>query len=154
MRLHSPKKATRAPLLQRISGIALTSWASDAVLASADILVEGQVVDTAAAHPVYHGSVMLTVPERIPGIDWEGGPEGLRLLMVQLQRSLFFRMKLLRLARAESERRCAPFSLSTVTTELEFKIEGAQLLIDIDVMGALLRAAPPVEGDVAPGGMR
>ena len=63
--------------------------------------------------------------------------EGLETLIAHLKNSVFFRLRLMRMARQEAERRCAPNLICSLSTELEFTIEQESLLIDIDVIGSL-----------------
>ena len=55
------------------------------------------------------------------------------MVRVAAERSIALRVRLLRLARAEVERRAAPRLPRTMTAEVGFAVEDARLLMDIVV---------------------
>jgi hypothetical protein len=151
MEAATPKKSIRVPLVQAVSGVSLSSFTDGALLSSSSVLSEGAIVDGEDGERVYAGSTMVSV-------DLRGGAEG-RFdpgplsdddLVGAVGRSIGFRVRLLRLARAEAERRCAPFLLREMRSEPAFRIEGGILFVDIDVECPL--AAPcSGEGDAGRG---
>ena len=54
-------------------------------------------------------------------------------LLAAVRRSISFHVRLMRVARREAEVRCAPYLPREMRTELEFKIEGRVLFVDIDI---------------------
>jgi hypothetical protein len=130
----SPKKSVLVPLLQRFRGLRLASFADGALLSSARVLSEGAIVEGEGGERVYAGSTMLTIDVSggtVPGVD-RGGASDAELLEA-VRRSLGFHVRAIRLARAEAERRSAPYLLREMRNELAFRIEGGVLFVDIDV---------------------
>lgn len=134
MELATPKKSVKVPLAQALSGTSLSSFADGALLAHSTMLSEGTIVDGDGGERVYAGSTMISV--RLRGAEEElldTGPLSDEQLMGAVRRSIGFRVRLLRMARAEAERRCAPLLLREMRTEPVFRVEGGMLFVDIDV---------------------
>jgi hypothetical protein len=128
----SLKKATRVPLLQAFRGRSLSSFADGALLTSAKVLNEGAVVDGDGGDRVYAGSTLLTVALRDEGALDCGDATDAELCELA-RRSIGLNVRLMRLARAEAERRCAPMLLREMRCELAFRIEAGVLFVDIDL---------------------
>ncbi len=100
---------------------------------AAEILSEGAIQDTEES-ATYAGSTMLTV-------DLRGTALGLRLprgaagdaATLAIARCGEMRVRLLRLARLEAERRAGGHLPGTMTCEIDSRLSGGRLLIDIDV---------------------
>ena len=123
-------KPTKIPLVQKFRGASLTRFAAEAMLNGAEIMSEGEV-DRGENVNLYRGSTLITIDlgERF---IW-GGDANLETLVAAARRSLLMRIGLMRLARRESERRCAPFLIREMEAETEFRVDAERLLIDIDV---------------------
>jgi len=145
METHSPKKAVKLPLAQALNGLTLSSFTDGALYASSRILSEGAVVDGDGGERVYSGSTMVSVHLR-GGVEQvlDAGPLSDEELLGAVRRSIGFRLRLLRLARAEAERRCAPFLVREMRTEPAFRIDDGVLFVDIDVECPL---AAPHDGE-------
>jgi hypothetical protein len=74
----------------------------------------------------------------------DAGPLSNDELLDAARRSIGFRLRLLRLARTEAERRCAPLLVREMRTEPVFRIDGGVLFVDIDVECPL---AAPLSGE-------
>jgi len=145
MELRPLRKSVQPVLFQTIQGRSLTRSADDVILSHARILGEGTVEKNAGDGGVFHGSLLVTIDlARLRVVTGEETLSG-EMLAECLRKSLMFRMKLLRLARIETEQRCAPALLREMKTELEFKIEPERLLIDIDIIGPLAAADAGLE---------
>ena len=134
MEAASPKKSVKVPLVQVLNGTSLASFADGALFANSTVLSEGAIVDGEGGDRVYAGSTMVSV--RLRGGEeplLDAGPLSDEQLLGAVRRSIGFRVRLLRMARAEAERRCAPFLLREMRTEPVFRIEGGMLFVDIDV---------------------
>jgi len=130
----SPRKSVKVPLVQVLKGLTLSSFTDGALFASSRVLSEGAIVDGDGGERVYAGSTMVSVElhgdaEQLLDI----GPLSDEALLGAVRRSIGFRVRLLRLARAEAERRCAPFLLREMRTEPVFRIDEGVLFVDIDV---------------------
>jgi hypothetical protein len=145
MEAFSPKKAVKVPLAQALNGLALSSFTDGALYARSSVLSEGAIVDGDDGERVYGGSTMVSVDLR-GGADqpFDPGPLTDDELLGAVRRSIGFRLRLLRLARAEAERRCAPLLVREMRTEPAFRIEGGVLFVDIDVECPL---AAPLGGE-------
>jgi hypothetical protein len=134
METYSPKKAVRVPLVQALSGLTLSSFTDGALFANSRVLSEGAVVDGDGGERVYAGSTLVSVHLRGSAEQLlDAGPLSDEELLGAVRRSIGFRVRLLRLARAEAERRCAPFLVREMRTEPVFRIDGGVLFVDIDV---------------------
>jgi len=130
----SPKKAVKLPLAQALNGLTLSSFTDGALYASSRVLSEGTVVDGDGGERVYAGSTMISVHLRGGvGQILDAGPLSDEELLGAVRRSIGFRLRLLRLARAEAERRCAPLLVREMRTEPAFRIDDGVLFVDIDV---------------------
>ncbi len=124
-------KARNVPLLQGIRGVTLSRLGAEAILKQSRIDSEGEIDRDVEGLSVYRGSTMLTVDvHRAPfGVQEETGDA----LLDAVRRSLHFRVHLMRLARREAERRSEPWLLTGMLIDSEFKIDGKELLVDINV---------------------
>jgi len=134
MEASSLKKAVKVPLAQALSGLTLSSFSDGALYASSRVLSEGTVVAGEGGGRVYSGSTMVSVTLGGGGEQkLDRGPLSDDDLLSAVRRSIGFRVRLLRLARAEAERRCAPFLVREMRAEPVFRIDGGVLFVDIDV---------------------
>jgi len=134
MEAASPKKSVKVPLVQALSGLTLSSFTDGALFAGSRVLSEGAIVDGDGGERVYAGSTMVSVAlHGEAGQLLDTGPLSDEALLGAVRRSIGFRVRLLRLARAEAERRCAPFLLREMRTEPVFRIDDGVLFVDIDV---------------------
>jgi hypothetical protein len=134
METASLKKSVKVPLAQVLNGVTLSSFTDGALFASSRVMSEGAIVDGDEGERVYAGSTMVSIRLRggeEPLLDI--GPLSSEELLGAVRRSIGFRVRLLRLARAEAERRCAPFLLREMRTEPVFRIDDGVLFVDIDV---------------------
>jgi hypothetical protein len=145
METASLKKSLKVSLVQAIRGVALSSYADGALLTGASVLSEGAIVDGDGGERIYAGSTMVSIRlggDGDPPLD--AGPIRDGELLAAVRGSIGFRTRLLRLARAEAERRCAPFLVCEMRTEPVFRVEGDLLFVDIDVECPL---AAPLSGE-------
>ena len=126
------RKSIRVPFVQALQGLALASYADGALLANARALNEGAVVDGDGGDRIYAGSTLLTVALRDnPSLDCGDATDAERGALVS--RSIGFHVRLMRLARAEAERRAAPCLLREMRCALAFRVEAGVLFVDIDL---------------------
>ena len=145
MEAASLKKSNKVPLVQSLEGLVLASFADGALFASARVLSEGAIVDGEGDERVYAGSTMVSVElKRGDGRVIDPGPLSNDELLDAVRCSIGFRLRLLRLARTEAERRCAPLLVREMRTEPVFRIDGGVLFVDIDVECPL---AAPLSGE-------
>jgi hypothetical protein len=137
-------KPGKVALMQALRGSSLTLSAAEALLGAAEILSEGEVAPVAAKEYCYSGSTLVSID--LAGKFHFGGKQNLQTLLTCVKRSIPFRLGLMRLARGEAERRCAPRLVREIEMETEFRIDGAQLLVDIDVE-CPLAASSDLEGE-------
>ena len=147
MRLRPLKKPVSLPVVQQLQGIALTRFADELLLSDAKIVSEGVVEEAAAeGDATYAGSTLVTISlERgdLVGV-FEG--HGFELLLDAARRSIALHVRLSRLARLEVERRAAPRLPRDMAVEMEFAIEGRDLLVDISVECTLANPLTDVVG--------
>ncbi len=124
-------KSSAIPVLQSIQGTALTSAADELILAGAQILSEGEITSETENEYVYNGSTLITI--ELDRSDLILGParEDFSQLIKMLSASILFRLRLMRIARMETERRCVPYLLREMSIQTEFKIEDKKLFVDI-----------------------
>jgi hypothetical protein len=137
-----PIRKSGTPGVQRdIIARGLAPLADDVLLSAAAIVSEGKL-EADGDDTVYAGSTMVTIdlPSAVR-------PDTDRTRLVnQLQRSIGFQLRLMRLARQEAERRSVPLLLGPLEAESSFRLEGDRLLIDIDVFGHARPVAPSLHG--------
>lgn len=121
-------KSAGVPLMQEVRGTSLTSASVEALMRSAEVISEGLVDEQG-----YSGSSMLSIDLGNPRLAISTDSESLRLLCEKLRRCVLFRSKLLRMARAEAERRAAPRLLTTMEAQTDFRLDDKTILIDIVV---------------------
>ncbi|MCP4677046.1 MAG: hypothetical protein GY854_16335 [Deltaproteobacteria bacterium] len=143
--LHKPRSI---PVLQSVHGLTITMAADELLLEGAEIISEGEVAENETREGVYYGSTLVTI--NLDREDLELGPasEQPGLIVNILSASVFFRLRLMRLARMEAERRCAPHLLRGMSAETEIRIDGHELFVDIDIECPL---ASPAARDSIPG---
>jgi hypothetical protein len=130
VRLKPLSKSAKFPLVQAFRGTSLTLSAADALLSGAEVLSEGRVEGEPGTRS-YSGSTLLTI-----NLDRRfdlGEGDHLDTLLACVRRSLRMHIGVLRLARQEAERKCAPYLIREMNAETSFRREKRRLLIDIDV---------------------
>jgi len=134
MRLIPPNKVEKVPVLQSISGLSLTSCAAEVLWKSAKVMSEGCVVETAEQVREYSGSTYVDVDLKRAGIDMGLKDSGAETLLSALQKSIFFRIRLMRLSVAHAKEKFEGLEPVELKTEMSFQIsaEGG-LSIDISV---------------------
>jgi len=149
MRLRPLRKPGALPVVQQLRGIALTRFADELLLANARVVSEGVVeppATTADEDSTYSGSTMVTIAldrSDLVGVVDQGGRE---LLLDAARRSNALHVRLIRLARLEAERRSSPRLPRNLAVEMEFAIDGRNLLVDISVECTLAEPLTNVEG--------
>jgi hypothetical protein len=146
------RKMTGVPLLQRLKGETLTISAPEVLMACADVVSEGEVEREGSGDPVYSGSTLVTVDLTDERIEMNVGLGNLDRLLTAFRQSVLLRICLLRLARREAERRCAPSLVREMSADTEFRIEAERLLVDINIECPLADASE-VEGSGKGGGL-
>lgn len=127
------KKSRSVPVLQEISGLALTSVADELLLSKARTMSEGSVERNGTEDAVYYGSTLVTIDLESCGLALDFDNGDIDRLVYSLKRSVMAHVRLMRLARREAEARSSPYLLRGMTTKIDFGIEGKKLLVDIDV---------------------
>jgi hypothetical protein len=133
MRLKPLRKPGAIPVLQEVRGTSLAGFADQLLLDRAQVQSEGAVERSGRGGPVFYGSTMVTIPldegpfsRLVREVDQSD-------LLEALRRSISLHIRLMRLARVEAERRSSPLLPRGMLSDLEFKIEGEMLLVDINV---------------------
>lgn len=145
MEIKPLRKTSAVPLLQEIRAAGESRFAADALLERCAVVTEGEVEVAEGSAPSFSGSVMLRMELDRPGLFLPLSDEGKKLLLGALRRSIPFHVRLMRLARKEAERMSAPRLLRGMGTELEFKIEGSVLFVDIELECKLAEHDPVVD---------
>ena len=145
MMIKPVKKSGFPPLLQEIRGTGMTSFADEVVLSESHIQSEGQVMVTGEGTAMYSGSTMVTVELSRIISESSDHPDTPHALLRALERSISFRVGLMRIARLEAEIRSAPRLVREMATELEFTIVPGKLLVDIEVECPLTETAAGVD---------
>jgi hypothetical protein len=127
-----PIKSGGIPLLQKISGFSLTAAAVDAMLRRARLVSEG-IVEKNKDYPFYNGSTLVTIDFNTRDFDINLESIDCSTIMEQARQSLLLRVRLMRLARKEAERRASPYLLRGMNAVSEFRFEDKALLVDIDI---------------------
>jgi hypothetical protein len=125
------RKSRALPVLQTVRGISLTRFADEHLLRDAVIMTEGEMEHSATGQS-YCGTTYITIDLNRRDVDW-GVQSNHQLLIDAMSRSVLFRLRLMRIARREAERRCHPRSLMETSIHTEFRIEDHSLLIDINI---------------------
>ena len=126
-------KSGAVPILQEIQGVSLALVADEALLKTAEILSEGEIETGSSGSEYYFGSTLVAIDLSRSDIDIGPASDDPELLLRMASSSVLFRLRLHRLARREAERRCAPRTIAEISTDTEFKIEGDQFLVDINI---------------------
>jgi hypothetical protein len=127
------KKSRGIPVLQSVQGISLSSAAAEIIISNAQAVSEGIVEQSEGIEPVYRGSTLVCVDLDKQCFDLQTDENTLNLLLEAAKRALPLRIRLVRLARMEAERRVAPFFVREMHAETAFRIVDKQLLVDIDI---------------------
>jgi hypothetical protein len=127
------KKTGGMPVLQKMRGTSLTVSAAQAILKEAIVVSEGTSETSDGENYLYRGSTLVTVDIDQSQFDVPKTPEMLDQLRCAAERSVLFRVGLLRVARKEAERRAYPRYLREMIADTTFRIVDRRLLIDIDV---------------------
>ncbi|MCP4603604.1 MAG: hypothetical protein GY847_24315 [Proteobacteria bacterium] len=145
-------KSRAVPIFQNIKGLSLTLTADELISKDAEVLSEGSITSETDDSSTYHGSTLVTINLDRRDLDLGPAREHLHLLAEAVSSSVLFRVRLMRLARLEAERRCAPYLLRKMSTQTEFKIEDRKLLVDIYIECPLAvpaaRENSPMKGEV------
>jgi hypothetical protein len=94
---------------------------------------EGEIESRDSAGNIYYGSTFVTIDLRRSDIDLGTNKNMPDVLLEALEHSVFFRLRLMRLARLEAERRCVPHLISEMFVQTEFRIDDKRLFIDISI---------------------
>lgn len=135
--LRPPQKSRGTPLLQDVHGRSLTLSADDALLAHARIVSEGLVESDQSGSARYNGSTMISIDLENPHFDLPRTESTRAAMLDAVLRSVLLRAKILRLARAEAERKVTPLLLCTVATHTKLELSGTVLRIDVEIESAL-----------------
>lgn len=131
------------PVMQEVRGTSLAGFADQLLLDRAQVQSEGAVERGGRGGDVFFGSTMVTIPLDEGPISKTIGEIGRGELLAALEKSISLHIRLMRLARVEAERRASPLLPRGMLTDIQFKIEGDLLLVDINVECPL---ADPSEG--------
>lgn len=121
------------PVLHEVRGRALTGFADQLLLDRAEIQSEGAIERNGGNGRVFLGTTMVTVSLDEGAIAQSVRQVDPEELLQALRKSISLHIRLMRIARAEAERRASPLVPRGMLADLEFKIEGALLLVDINV---------------------
>lgn len=119
--------------MQELQGVTLARCADEALLKNAEILSEGEIISGDRERNSYFGSTLIAIDLLRSDIDLGPMYEDRELLKRMAHSSVSFRLRLMRLARREAERKCAPRNIGRIATDTEFRIEGDQFLVDINI---------------------
>jgi hypothetical protein len=121
------------PVLQAVSGLSLTQSADELLLNHATFMSEGEIESSANGGSTYYGTTFVTIDLRRTDIDMATGENPPGVLVRSVEHSVFFRLRLMRFARLEAERRCLPYLISEMFAQTEFRIDDKQLFVDISI---------------------
>jgi hypothetical protein len=121
------------PVLHQVRGTALTGFADQLLLDRARIQSEGAVERSAVDGAVFFGTTMVSIPLDEGAIAKTAGRIDRQEFLAALRRSISLHIRLMRLARVEAERRASPMLPRGMLADVQFKIEGELLLVDINV---------------------
>jgi hypothetical protein len=145
MNLKPLRKPGPIPVLQEVRGRALAGFADQLLLDGARVLSEGSIDRDADEGPTFFGSTLVTIELDSSSIVGAGGAVGSAELVEAARRSISLNIRLMRIARAEAERRSAPLVPRGMLADFEFKIEDTSLLVDISVECPLADPSEDVE---------
>ncbi len=126
------RKPFGQPMLQSVQGVSLTSAAAEMMISNAQVVSEG-LVDKSDTASVYRGSTLASIDLNKPCFEIQKDGETLQCLLRAAERSLTLRIRLLRLARLEAERRAAPLFVREMRADSSFRLVDNRLLVDIDI---------------------
>ncbi len=95
----------------------------------------------------YFGSTFVTIDLKRIDIDLDRDKEVLSAFLEAMERSVFFRLRLMRFARLEAERRCLPYLISEMFVQTEFRIDEMSLFVDIGLECPLVAAQSEQSSD-------
>jgi hypothetical protein len=127
------KKSCTLPVLQAVSGLSLTKSADEHLLNHAKFMSEGAVETGETGGSTYYGSTFVTIDLRRADIDLREEEDMPGAFVKAVEHSVFFRLRMMRFARVEAERRCLPYLISEMFVQTEFRIDDMRLFIDINV---------------------
>ena len=119
--------------MHQVRGTALTGFADQLLLDGAQVQSEGAVDLGGPSGPVFFGSTMVSIPLDQGAISKTVGRIDRDELLAALRKSISLHIRLMRMARVEAERRASPLLPRGMLADVEFKIEGELLLVDINV---------------------
>jgi hypothetical protein len=124
----------------------MTGFADQLLLDSASVQSEGEVERDGDRGAVFVGSTMITVPLDDGIVAGIVDSRGIDELLAAAQNSISLHIRLMRIARREAERRCAPLLPRGMLTDIQFKIEDTRLFVDICVECPLADPSRDAEG--------
>ena len=133
------------PVLHQVRGTSLTGFADQLLLDGARVQSEGAVERDGADGPVFFGSTFVSISLEGGAIAGIVNRVDQDELLAALRKSISLHIRLMRLARVEAERRASPLLPRGMLADVQFKIEGELLLVDINVECPL--ADPSVSAD-------
>ncbi len=134
------------PVLQTVSGLSLTKSADEHLLNHAKFMSEGDIESSETGGSTYYGSTLVTIDLRRTDIDLREEENMPGALIEAVEHSVFFRLRMMRFARVEAERRCLPYLISEMFVQTEFRIDDMRLFIDINVECPLTMPQSEVDG--------
>lgn len=128
--LKPPVRVRPGALLRPREGVALGPRAEEELFRVAEVLTEGRLDQGA-----FFGSALITIDlEKVaPQLRGEGGEAERRRVFDAASGSVRVRLRAMRLALADVARRHPDKPFGTATTETRFRLEGALLLLDVDL---------------------
>ncbi len=127
------KKPHALPVLQYVEGKSLTKSADELLLNYAKLMSEGDIFSRSDGGNSYFGSTFVTIDLQRADIDLGSDENMPHVLLEAVEHAVFFRLRLMRLARLEVERRCIPHLIAEMFVQTEFRIDANQLFVDINV---------------------
>jgi hypothetical protein len=132
-------RATRLQVLRRTGGTAIGRRLEEDLLRGADVMSEGacRPGDKGAC---YFGSTTIRVPMERLGAHWRGpfDARARRRLAHTLEGSARVRLRVMRLALREAERRVGPQGLGTARVEIRMQLVDSRLHIEVDLEAPLV----------------
>ena len=132
--LRGVAKARRASPFSSVERRAISRHAEEAIFESADLLVEGSI-DEEADEPRFYGSVMISIPFEALELSLRGldAPDIRAQFVECCEGSMRIRLRAMRLACAEVQRRLPGREIGTAMVETKIAASADELHIDVDV---------------------
>ena len=132
-------RATRLQVLRRTRGAAIGRLLEEDLLRGADVMSEGACKRGDDA-PCYFGSTTIRVPLERMATHWRGtfDERAKRRLAHTLEGSVRVRLRVMRLALREAERRVGPQQLGTARVEIRMQVVEHRLHIEVDLEAPLV----------------